>query len=335
MRKYVGMCIITAVILAVLPLLSIRGGQKTPQTQGDTTVPQENQGQAKEGAQDFKVLLTSTSEVVTLGEAEYICGAVAAEMPAEYDVQAIKAQAVACYTYAYTKRENERSAPSSELKGADISDSPETHQGYIDDAAAREKWGDKYEEYHKKIAGAVNEVLGQVIVYEGKPILAAYHCISSGQTEDAKELWNEEIPYLKSVKSPGDVLSPEFKTVVTFTKEEFAEAVKKLDGITLPDETDEWVGEAETSGAGTVLHIKIGSGNPTGLAVRDAFNLRSPCFTVSYKEGKFTFTVSGYGHGVGMSQYGADYMARQGNTYVEILKHYYTGVDIVFRGELK
>lgn len=226
--------------------------------------------------------------------------------------------------------------PSDDLKGADISDSPDTHQGYIDDEKMKKKWGEHYEEYKKKVGDAVNEVLGQVIVCGGKPILAAYHCISSGVTEDAKSLWGEEIPYLKSVKSPGDMLSPEFKTVVKVTKAEFAEAVKGLKDITLDEDTPEkWIGDISATAGGTVASIQIGSEVFTGLAVRDAFHLRSPCFTVAYGEGTFTFTVKGYGHGVGMSQYGADYMARQGNTYVEILKHYYTGVDIVLKNEIE
>lgn len=337
MRRYVGMCVFTAIVMVLLPLLAL-GGQKGKDevTPPEKEVTQENNGAAQTGYQDFKVLLKETGEVVTLGEAEYICGVIAAEMPVQYDVQAIKAQAVACYTYAFTKRQNERATPSADMKGADISDSPDTHQGYINDAKAKEKWGSHYEEYKKKVADAVNEVLGQVIVYDGKPILAAYHCISSGVTEDAKILWGEEISYLKSVKSPGDMLSPEFKTVVKVTKDEFTAAVKGLKGIELnPDDPSKWVGDAQTTNAGTVSSIKIGSGSASGLAVRDAFHLRSPCFTVAYKEGTFTFTVKGYGHGVGMSQYGADYMARQGSTYVEILKHYYTGVDIVLKNEIK
>ena len=338
LRRYAGMCVFTAIVMVLLPLMAL-GGPKEPDNSVDpqnTQVTQENDNTLQTGYQDFKVLLQETGEVITLGEAEYICGVIAAEMPVQYDVQAIKAQAVACYTYAFTKRQNERAAPTADLKGADISDSPDTHQGYINDEKAKEKWGENYEEYKKKVADAVNEVLGQVIVYGGKPILAAYHCISSGMTEDAKTLWGEEIPYLKSVKSPGDMLSPEYKTVVKVTKEEFAEAVKGLKDIELDaDDPAKWVGEISTTDAGTVASIKIGSGSAAGLAVRDAFHLRSPCFTVAYKEGTFTFTVKGYGHGVGMSQYGADYMARQGNTYVEILKHYYTGADIVLKNEIK
>lgn len=337
MRKYTGLCVITAIILIAIPLLAVGGEKKQPPPKPvQSTSPKDEDHPLKTDGDNFKVLLSASGEVITLNEAEYVFGAVAAEMPAEYDIQALKAQAVACYTYAYTKRLNERASPSPELKGADISDSPQTHQGYIDNAAAKEKWGDKYEDYHAKLTQAVSDVLGQIIVCNGKPILAAYHCISAGQTESAKELWGEDIPYLASVKSPGDLLSPEFKTTAEFSKDEFKEKAQTLEGVEITGEdASEWAEITETSQADTVLNVKIGSGNASGLAVRDAFNLRSPCFTLKYKDGKFIFTVSGYGHGVGMSQYGADYMARQGSTYVEILKHYYTGAEIILKNEIK
>lgn len=272
MQKYVGMCFITAIILMLLPLLAVGGGEKSAEPQQEMTTEHNETIPPKDEGGVFKVLISSTGEVVSLGEAEYIFGAVAAEMPAEYDIQALKAQAVACYTYACTKRLNERASPTPELKGADISDSPQTHQGYIDSEAAKEKWGDKYDEYSAKITEAVNDVLGQIIVFDGKPILAAYHCISSGQTESAQELWGEEIPYLQSVKSPGDMLSPEFKTTVEFSKEEFKEAAEKLDCAELDEGApSEWAEITQTSPAGTVLKVKIGSGSASGLEVRGGF----------------------------------------------------------------
>lgn len=337
MKKYIFIAALMSFLLLVIPLTSIKK-DVPPAVENAPAVPQSAKSEEKTdygGYSDFKVLLSESGEVVTMSEAEYIYGVIAAEMPPVYEVNALKAQAVACYTYAYSKRAAERKKPTPELKGADISDSPDTHQGYITDGKAREKWGENYEAYMARITGAVDDVIGQVIIYDGKPILAAYHCISSGKTEDAKVLWGEDIPYLKSVSSPGDMLSPEYKTQVSFSKAEFKETVKKIDGLELQDDSTQWVGKPETSEAGTVISVPIGSTRQSGAKIRELFKLRSANFDIVYKDSTFTFTVYGYGHNAGLSQYGADYMARQGNTYVDILKHYYSGAEIVLKNELK
>ena len=278
--------------------------------------------------------MKKSGKVITLKESEYICGVIAAEMPVQYDVEAIKAQAVACYTYAFTKRQNERMNPDISLKGADITDSPETHQGYIGPEQSKEKWGVHYDENRKKVEEAVKDVLGQLIIYDGKPILAAYHCISSGMTESAEIIWNEKIPYLKSVKSVGDMISPEYKTIVSIPEKEFSKIIHEETEIKLGDDPNKCIGDVKITEAGTVLEMKVGSEILSGLTIRKLFNLRSPCFTVKYENETFDFTVKGYGHGVGMSQYGADYMARQGKDYVDILKHYYSGIDIVLKQDI-
>ena len=137
-------------------------------------------------------------------------------------------------------------------------------------------------------------------------------------------------PYLVSVKSEGDKLSPTYSSTVTFSKSQFISIMKDL-GVSIDSKTDlsEIIGKPKTTKAGTVLTIKINSEELTGSDIRTAFSLRSAAFKITATENEVTFNVSGYGHGVGMSQYGADYMARQGSTYDEILKHYYKGVEIV------
>ena len=160
---------------------------------------------SQDGGESILVLSSSTKKINEIDMFEYVVGAVAAEMPPAYHSQALRAQAAVCYTYAVKKR----SSPDPSLGGADITDDSAVHQGYLDAAARKEKWGDKYETYEKKIEEAVKDVFGKVITYDGETITAAFHAISCGQTFSAEEVWGKDVPYLKSVTSAGDKLSPD------------------------------------------------------------------------------------------------------------------------------
>ena len=245
-------------------------------------------------------------------------------MPATYHEEALKAQAVAAYTNLVRLRKN----PDSSLGGADISDDPKKHQGYLNEEQQKEKWGDKYERYHEKILSAVSEVAGEAVTYNSEPIVAAYCAISTGKTENASDIWGGELPYLVSVVSSGDKLSPDYSSTVVLSTEQFRQALSGESDIQLGDDPSAWIGNIERTEAGAVKNITIGSKTLTGANARKLFSLRSPAFSVEYSNGNFTFNVSGYGHLIGMSQYGADYMARNGSDYKTILTHYYTGTEI-------
>ena len=192
----------------------------------------------------------------------------------------------------------------------------------------KEKWGDKYERYHEKILSAVSEVAGEAVTYNSEPIVAAYCAISTGKTENAADIWGGELPYLVSVVSSGDKLSPDCSSTVVLSTEQFRQALSGEGDIQLGDDPSAWIGNIERTEAGAVKNITIGSKTLTGANARKLFSLRSPAFSVEYSNGNFTFNVSGYGHLIGMSQYGADYMARNGSDYKTILTHYYTGTEI-------
>ena len=278
----------------------------------------------------FRVLDTETGKVTSLSEKEFVIGTVASELYPTYHTEAMKAQAVASYTYYSLKRAKARQNPDPDLKGADFSDVPATFPETYTVAGLKERWGDNFDAYYKKVTEAVNAVFGKKILYNGEPIYAFYHALNSGVTEDAKIVWEVEYPYLKPVASPGDKLSPNYQTVVSFTPEQLSAALSKtFDGIQFPEGADTWLGKdiARSSG-GTVTRIVFCGKELTGKQVREALELKSACFSVEYKSNSFQFTVQGYGHGVGMSQYGADYMARQGSSWQEILTHYYTGITI-------
>ena len=269
------------------------------------------------------MLSSSTKKINEIDMFEYVVGAVAAEMPPTYHSQALRAQAAVCYTYAVKKR----SSPDPTLGGADITDDSAVHQGYLDAAARKEKWGDKYETYEKKIEEAVKDVFGKTITYDGEIITAAFHAISCGQTFSAEEVWGKDVPYLKSVTSAGDKLSPDYASTLTLTADEFKKAFAGS-GAEFGGDAKKWIGEIKKTDSGYISCAVIGEKEFTGAQVREKLGLRSACFEIKCTGDEFKITVHGYGHGVGMSQYGADYMARQGSDWQEIIKHYYTGVEI-------
>ncbi len=277
--------------------------------------------------QTIKVLRVSSGKVIDVEIFDYLVGAVSSEISPAFEKEAIKAQAVACYTYAKWLMEN---ADSSALSGADVTDSSETHQGFLDENQLKDKWGEKYKAYNEKIRECVTEVLGQYMTYDGEPIIACYHAISPGKTENALTVWGKDIPYLKSVTAPGDSLSPNFDSAVTLSKEDFSSKAKNLDNTVLSGKAVNWVKDLKKNENGFVTSVKIGSKTFDGNDLRSAFSLRSPYFTLDFKDGKFIFKVKGYGHGLGMSQYSADYMARQGSSYKEILSHFFSGIEFAY-----
>ena len=283
-----------------------------------------------EESDTFRILDTKSGQVVEMSERDFLIGTVANELYPTYHIEAMKAQAVAAYTYYGRKRTAARAKPDPDLKGADFSDvSSRFPEGYTVEGL-KERWGTNFDTYYNKICEAVDAVEGQRILYEGEPIFAAYHAISPGETETAEVVWGVDYPYLQAVPSPGDKLSPNYESVVTVPQADFSAAIgKAIEGCKLEGDASGWItGEPELSPSGTVTKLTVGGIAVTGKQIREALSLRSACFTVSYADDAFKFTVRGFGHGVGMSQYGADYMARQGSDWKEILQHYYTGTTI-------
>lgn len=329
MRSYAGVLIMILMFMLIIPLFAL-GDHPPEPTDDNTSESGTTEYDYKQNTYDtFKVLISATGEVLTLSEIDYIRGVVSAEMPAVYNTEALKAQAVTAFTYAYVKRSEERLKPTADLKGADISDNTKSHQGYVTDEQCRAKWGEKAEQYIKKVKDAVTEVCGNIITYKNVPILAAYHAMSTGNTESAKVVWGNEVPYLQSVPSPGDMLSPSYINVAKIPTDQFKTAMAELQLTEFSDKPEEWIKNIQVSAAKTVTSIEVCGQNFRGGQIRSALGLRSSSFDVVYKkDGNLEFTVYGFGHGVGLSQYGADYMARQGSSWQEIICHYYTGVEI-------
>lgn len=271
----------------------------------------------------------NTMENMTLTPSEYIRGVVAAEIPISFHEEAIKAQVIAAHTYAIRQIGIEIKNPTPELNGAYLSTDYKKYQAYISDDELKEKWGDSFDENYKKLTKCVDSVIDKVIAYNNEPIVAAFHGISGGQTENSKNVWGQELPYLVPANSDGDELSPSFKQTLILTESEVGHLLKeKFPEILLDEDRNKWFNILTTSESNNILEIQVGSVKTSGNVIRAILNLRSANFTVSFEDGLFTFTTLGYGHGVGMSQYGSDFMARQGKNYSEILTHYYNGVEI-------
>ncbi len=314
-RVYVVSVFVMLLAMLFLPLAAggIKETDELP-AMGDSLL-----SQSEEKTERFRVLRKATGEIEEMSAEDYLFSVLAAEMPALYEVEALKAQTVAAYTYALRK---------AEVGGDsyDITDDSATDQAFITREAAREKWGDKADIYEEKLRSAVKSVLGQRLTFEGKTILAAYHAISSGKTENARELWSGDYSYLTATDSSWDKLSPDYLSTVTLTADELKEKLSSL--VALEGEAASWLKDAVKSESGSIVSLSVGGKSLTGSEIRGALSLRSANFDFAFSEGNFTFTVRGYGHGIGMSQNGANYMAEQGKSYEEILLHYYKGCKI-------
>ncbi len=262
-----------------------------------------------------KIKVLKDGEILEYSIKDYVFGVVAAEMPALYEKEALKAQAVAAYTFACYRKEL------SQNDEYDISSDPQVAQCFITREEAMTRWGEKAQEYAKKLDDCIESVQGEIITYDNKPIFAAYHAISAGFTNNSADVWGGELPYLKSVESEGDTSANGFLSEVKLTANEVAEKLKDITSAT--GEENDYFSNINTNEAGYVKTIDYCGKQITGAEMTKLLELRSSSFGISFADGVFTFAVKGYGHGVGMSQTGADYMAKQGKEYKEILEYYY------------
>ncbi|MDR0879091.1 MAG: stage II sporulation protein D [Clostridioides sp.] len=260
---------------------------------------------------------------------DYLAGVLAGEMSPEFNDEALKAQAVAARTYVVYKLD--RQFPKKHNKSAVCTDFKHC-QEYKSASELTKTNGKKWmDEKYSKIVKAVGDTKGQVIQYEGKAILPLYFSTSSGKTEDSKEVFAASYPYLKSVDSPYDSISPKFTSKARVSNSDFVACVKKWNKKTVIGEKNLAVQVKITkrSQAGTVESVKIGNKTFKGTDIRTMFALNSANFDISFEGGKVVFNVKGYGHGVGMSQWGAEGMAENGYKYADIISHYYLNTKIV------
>lgn len=270
-------------------------------------------------------LLKKDGTVEELTMADYLWGVVAAEMPASFEPEALKAQTVAARTYTLSKMERTVEAH----PDADVCTDITCCQAYIDPADAAANWGENAQTYTDKIAAAVADTDGMAALFQGQPIQAVFFSSAAGRTVDAVEVWGNAVPYLTSVDSPEGDEVPNYHSTVTVPLDEFkSKLLAQYPQADLSGEPAGWFANLVPNSAGGVETVDIGGTTVGGGSLRTLFGLRSTSFTVSASADGVTFSVTGYGHGVGMSQYGANALAKEGKSYDEILKWYYTGIDV-------
>lgn len=286
----------------------------------------ENAGQPAADA-DTLLRVWDGEQVVEMTMAEYLPGVVRGEMPAAFHQQALDAQAVAERTFIYYHMASGRKAAHPD---ADVCMDYRCCNAYTSAQAAAEKWGDHAAEYEAKVQQAVRDTDGQVILYNGQPILAAFHSSSAGVTANSGDVWVSTLPYLHSVESPegGDTV-PNYYSVKEIPAAEFQQTfLAAYPEASFAGGPETWITGRVENASGRVESICIGGVTVEGTQVRSLFGLRSACFTAEAAADRVTFRVTGFGHGVGMSQYGANRLAEEGKSWQEILHWYYTGVTI-------
>ena len=278
------------------------------------------------------VYIKDEDKVEEMQESQYLKEVVAAEMPADFEFEALKAQAVAARSYLVSRQNAYKtSGVPEEHKGADMCTDPTHCKAWMSEEKRRESWGKDADKNWDKISRAVEDTKDEVITYNGEVISAVFHSTSSGRTESSKDVWGGERPYLVSVESEGDLYSPKYKSEKEISLDEFKKIAR--DNIEGVDFSKGIVGNIARSEAGGIITVEIGGVAVKGTVFRKIYDLRSTNVNITVDKNKAIFDVTGFGHGVGMSQYGANYLAAQGKGYTEILKAYYTGVEIEKRAD--
>lgn len=294
-----------------------------------TTNAEENQqNQNDNNSRTIKLLHSTTGQIEVIDLDEYLYGVVSSEMPANFEIEALKAQAVVARTYTiYQISHNSNKHP-----GADICDNYACCQAWISKEERLAKWkAEEAESNWNKITEAVNSTKGKIITYNGEPINAFFHSNSGGVTESSVNIWGGiDYPYLKSVETSGEDGYTQYSSQVQISKQDLLDKIKeKYPDCEIDFSQSDCIQIKELTTSGRVKTIKFGNKEIAGTEARSILGLKSTNFTFSIEGDNVTFSVTGYGHGVGMSQTGADALAKSGSTFEEIIKHFYTNVEIV------
>lgn len=278
----------------------------------------------------FKIYDKSTNQVMDVNYKDFLYRTVACEMEPTDNVEALKAQIVAAYTYFCNLKSKSEKNKNNSINGADFAVESSNRIYYIDEDQLKKRWGANFEQYKEKLMDCINCVYKESLKKDGKYIEALYHSISSGNTENNSDVFGGDCECLVSVASPFDKLSPGYKSQKSFKKEEFDKILKeKFEDLKISENFNGDIRVKDRTEAGMVKSMKIYDKEITGREARSIFGLRSSNFNIEFNGDQIIFYVYGYGHGVGMSQYGAKSMAEQGADYKEILAWYYKGAEIV------
>ena len=316
--------IITIVI--VIPAVIVRSIGPA-RTSGDLTGARQHKGEDI----PLRVYMHEMDKIVQISLEDYVKGVVAAEMPAEFDREALKAQAVAARTYAVKQMGSFGGTGLPNRPGADISTDYRENQAWISEAQAKQRWGStKSDMYWKKISYAVDDTRGQILTFNNDPIHAVFHSTSGDHTASAQEIWGFDFPYLQSVPCRWDQKAPRYNDARQWSLTDVENRLDPEAGVLAAVKSGNTAVAQilNRTASGRVDTIRIGSKTFSGLTVRDKLELRSNNFIVEQKGDQLIFKTTGYGHGVGLCQYGAQGMALEGRDYRQIVTYYYQGVAL-------
>ena len=332
MRKILCYILLFVLLCFTIPVLFTKKQEVIAEInqneQKEVNIQEEQVGYDYKQYNTIKLYHSKTSEIQEITLDEYLYGVVSAEMPASFEMEALKAQAVVARTYTIYKIQNN----SNKHEGADICDDSTCCQAWISKEDRFNRWEETSRQSNwDKIVAAVDSTKGKIITYEGKPINAFFHSNSGGQTETTINVWGGDgYPYLQSVATAGEDAYSQYASEVTLSKQSFIDKIRESHSDFSIDFNEEnCIQILEYTEGARVKTIKIGNLNFSGVEVRSMLGLKSANFSVNIEGDNIKFSVIGYGHGVGMSQTGADSMAKQGSNYEEIIKHFYTGVEVV------
>ena len=314
------------ILLAAVPFAALIA---RPGISSDENRPPENlpDKALKDG---FYVRNHETDAVEFYSNSDYVFGVVASEMNITAPDEALKAQAVASYTFALNRKIKNRQNGSFGEKNPDISDDGSVDQCFITRETARQRWGDKADEYEKRLDSLIKAVEGKAVTYNGEVANTVYHSISPGKTLSSEEVWGNAVPYLVEVESVGDLLADGYLSREEIPSADFEQKMTSAGAESIGEDKSAYVSSPVYGKSGSVISLTVGNKEFSGSDIRRIFSLRSCAFDISFNgdSDSFVFTVRGYGHGVGMSQSGAIAAANQGSKFDEILKWYYPGCAI-------
>ena len=332
MKRVFLVSILSCIISIIIPLISGVKPQAeeiemeiTKETEKPQETPALSEITSRISDKETNVKVLQDGKITEKSLEEHLPFVLASEMPVSFEKEALKAQAVAARTYIMYCKDHKN--PKHE--DADICCDSGCCLACLRENELRGAWGKDFDNNMEIVKAAVKETDGQVMYYEDEPILASFHSSSAGMTEDGAELWGA-VPYLSSVPSPeteNDV--PDYVTRVEVSPKDFKESILFYKSeADFSASCENWIGETDRDKSGRVRTQIVAGVTLTGSELRSLFTLRSTAFTIEYKDGAFVFTVTGFGHGLGLSQYGANVMAKNGFDYSEIVSHYYPNANL-------
>ncbi len=332
-KAFLLLCALLLALGSALPLAGYRLARAVlgrradvpPAPASSTSAASEAALAAFEGDADvFLIEDLSTGEVQQVPKRDYLIGAAAAEMPLTWPDEALKAQIVAAHSYALYCRDHASAA-----NGSWLSADPARRQGYLTDAVLHSYWGTDYEANYARLSALADAVLSDVLCYDGAAAGTSYFAISNGRTEASENVWGSALPYLVPVDSSTDLSADNYEVTLTLSAPQVQQLLSSGLGIAADSAAPErWFGETTLTASGYAASLPVCGQTVSGTALRRTLGLRSACFNIRYQDGSFLITTKGYGHGVGLSQWGAKALAEQGWTYEAILAHYFPGTQL-------